>query len=116
MSGDKEHDEEDEFEVPEIHRDEDLDEEGVSQVAITQFVHYRLPFLLQVKQEMDDGKVLTDGELELMTRIVSRAHHANRFAYQHPELKELIARVIDLVHDIAGEALANAQEAPRDKT
>lgn len=100
--------EEEEFVVPEFHRNADLDEEGVSQVAIEQFVHYRLPFLLKVKEEMDAGKVLTDGELELMSRIVERAHNVNRFVYEHPELKDLVARIIDLVHDITGEALRNA--------
>jgi hypothetical protein len=53
---------------------------------------------------------LTDGELELMTRMVDRAHNINRFVYEHPELKTLVAEVIDLVHDITGQALANANK------
>lgn len=101
-------DEDEDFEVPDFHRNEDLDEDGVSQVVIENFVHYRLPFLLKVKQEMDDGRVLTDGELEIMTRIVGRAHDVNKFAYQHPQFQSLLAQIIDLVHDITSEALDNA--------
>ena len=98
---------EEEYEFPELHRDEELDHDGVEQVVIERFVHYRLPFLPQVKQEMDDGKVLTVGELELMTRMVERAHRINHLVYDHPELKVLVAKLIDLVHDITGEALQN---------
>jgi len=108
-------DEEEEFEVPEFHRDEELDEEGVSQVVVEQFVHRQLPFLLKVKQEMDTGRVLSDAELELMTRMVKRAEHINTLAYLHPELKVLVAKVIDLFHDITGEALRNATTVPEKK-
>lgn len=98
------------LEIPEIHRDDKLDGEGISQVSVTRFVKYLLPFLLQVKEEMDQGRLLTDGELELLTRMVERAHNINRFVYEHPELKTLVAEVIDLVHDITGQAVANADE------
>ena len=104
---DPKNEDEDEFEIPVFHRDAALDEEGVSLVVVEQFVHRGLPFLQHVKAEMDEGKVLSEGELELMTRTIERAHHINTFVYLHPELKELVARVIDLVHDITGEALRN---------
>jgi hypothetical protein len=98
------------LEIPELHRNDKLDGEGVSQVSVARFVKYLLPFLLRVKEEMDQGRLLTDGELELMTRMVDRAHNINRFVYEHPELKTLVAEVIDLVHDITGQALANANK------
>ncbi len=98
------------LEIPELHRNDKLDGEGVSQVSVARFVKYLLPFLLRVKEEMDQGSLLTDGELELMTRMVDRAHNINRFVYEHPELKTLVAEVIDLVHDITGQALANANK------
>ncbi len=109
MSKEEKETPEDIYDFPEMHRDIELDEEGVSQVSVTTFVKYRLPFLLRVKQEMDEGRELTDGELELMTRMVRRAHNINRFVYEHPELKTLVAEVIDLVHDITGQAITNAE-------
>lgn len=96
--------------IPELHRDDRLDGEGVSQVSVARFVKYLLPFLLRVKEEMEQGKVLTEGELELMSRMVNRAHNINHFVYEHPELKTLVAEVIDLVHDITGMAVANASK------
>lgn len=98
----------DDFHIPEFHRDHKLDGEGVSQVYVESFVHYQLPFLLRVKSEMDAGRQLSDGELELMARAIEHAHHINAFVFLHPELKTLVARVIDLLHDITGEALRNA--------
>ncbi|MEZ5502224.1 MAG: hypothetical protein R3E50_06045 [Halioglobus sp.] len=98
------------FKIPVFHRNGHLDEEGVSQVFVERFVHDQLPFLLKVKAEMDAGKVLTDGELELMTRTVELAHNINAFVYMHPQLKELVAKVIDILHDITGEALRNATD------
>lgn len=103
------------FDIPHIHRNGRTDEEGVSQAVVEQFVHHQLPFLLKVKVEMDAGKILSDAELELLTRAVERAHNINTFVYLHPELKELVARVIDLVHDITGGALRNATNNPQDQ-
>ena len=54
MSGDKF--ESDGFEIHEFHRDEILDEDGISQVVLERFLNHRLPFLLQVKEEMDEGR------------------------------------------------------------
>lgn len=103
-------DNEDEFEKPEFHRDHDLDEDGVSLVIIERFVKYRLPMLLQIKEEMEAGKKLTDGELEIMTRVVNRAHQINRFAHTYPENKELVAKVISLVGEITDKAQKNESD------
>ena len=100
-------DNEEEFEVPEFHRDHDLDETGLSQVVIERFIKYRLPMLLQIKQEMDEGRKLTLGELELMTRLVDRAHQINKFAHEYPEFKELIAKILNLIQEITEEAVDN---------
>lgn len=94
--------------IPEFHRNGKLDGDGVSQVYVERFVHHQLPFLLRVKTEMDAGRILSDGELELMTRAIEQVHDINAFVYMHPELKALVARLIDLLHDITAEALRNA--------
>ncbi|QFU76857.1 hypothetical protein EY643_15030 [Halioglobus maricola] len=108
MSRHPEHDPDEEHEFPKLHRDEELDHDGVEQVVIERFVHYRLHFLLKVKQEMDDGKTLTEGELELMIRMIPRAQRVSHLVYDHPELSVLAAKLIDLVHGITSEALENA--------
>ena len=110
MAKDDEDSAEEEYEFPELHRDEELDHDGVEQVVIERFVRYRLPFLLKVKDEMDQGKVLTEGELVLMSRMVTRAHRFNDLFYDHPELKATVAKIINLIHEIVGEAVHNATE------
>lgn len=101
--------EDEDFIPPEFHRNEDLDESGVSQVLIERFVKYRLRFLLKVQAEVNEGKTLDDGEIELLSRIVSRAHNINHVVHEFPEFEELVAKVINLVGEITDKALANAQ-------
>jgi hypothetical protein len=61
---------------------------------------------------VNEGKKLTSGELELMERVVQRAHQINHFAYLYPENKEVIAKVISLFEDITSKALANESTPP----
>lgn len=100
------------FEPHQFERDEDLDDTGVSQVIIERFVKYRLPMLMEIKAALADGRALTEGEIEMLSRVVARAGDFEHFVFEHPELKELVARVIDLVDDITDQAMENAERDP----
>ena len=102
-------DKEEEFEPHQFERDEDLDDTGVSQVIIERFVKYRLPMLTEMKAEVGRGELLSDGEIEVLSRIVTRAGNFEHFVYEYPELKELVAKVIDLVDEITDLAVENAE-------
>ncbi|RLQ23146.1 hypothetical protein DWB85_04035 [Seongchinamella sediminis] len=102
-------DEDEDFTPPEFHRNEDLDETGVSQVLAEQFVKYRLRFLLQLEAEVDSGHSLDEGEIEILSRIVKRAHNFNHLVHEFPEYEELVAKIINLVNQITDKALANAR-------
>ena len=104
-------DETEDFEVPEFHHNEDLDEEGVSQVIIERFVNHRLPLLIEIRNDMLDGRKLSVGELEIMDRVVKRAHSFRHFVYEHPDLKDLVGKVISLYDEIATLALKNEQNS-----
>jgi hypothetical protein len=99
----------DTFETHQFDRDEDLDQTGVSEVIVQQFMRYRLPQLNEMKDEVDEGKVLSDGEIELLTRMVRRANDFENFVYEHPELKTLTAKVFNLIDEITDKAVANAE-------
>ena len=101
--------EDDDFIPPEFHRNEDLDETGVSQVMIEGFVKYRMRYLLQMHAEVENGQSLGDGEIELLGRIIKRAHNFNHLIHEYPEYKELVAKVISLVDEITDKALVNEQ-------
>lgn len=109
MGEERSNPEEDEFEVPKFHRDEEQDDAGVSQVVIEQFVEDRLPALLEIKAQVDAGKALTGNELEVMTRIVEESEGFNHFVYEFPEYKVLVAKLIDLYEEISDKALENEQ-------
>ena len=103
-------DETEDFKVPQFHHNEDLDETGVSQVIIERFVNHRLPLLMEIRDDMLDGRRLSDGELEIMQRVVDRAHSFRHFVYEYPELKDLVGKVIALYDEITTLALSNEQK------
>jgi hypothetical protein len=53
------------------------------------------------------GKVLSDGELELLRRILQRANQFRKVVHEFPEYQDLVARIIDLFHEITELALRN---------
>lgn len=99
--------EEDEFEVPEFHIDPELDEEGRLQVIMERFIKYRLPAIIEMRDEVESGGTLSNGEIELLDRMISRAHNFNRFVHEYPEYEDLVAKLIDLYDEIAVRALDN---------
>ena len=87
--------------------DDDLQHDAVSQLIIERFVKYRLPALMRMKDEVHAGKVLSDGELELLRRILQRANQFRKVVHEFPEYQDLVARIIDLFHEITELALRN---------
>ena len=87
------------------------DHEGVSQVMIEQFVERRLPIILQMREEVEAGKTLSDGEIEILGRILDKADLIMKYAHMYPEFKPLIARVINTYEEITELALRNEQAA-----
>ncbi len=92
--------------------DAELEHEAVSQLLIEQFVNYRLPALMKMKEEVAEGKCLSDGELELLGRMLKQAHDFARLEHEFPEFQDVIARIIDLYHEITEGALRNEEQAP----
>jgi hypothetical protein len=87
----------------------DEEHEGVEQVMLQRFVETTLPVVMEIKANADAGKKLTEGELEIMERLIERAKAFGPITYEFPELQSLIAKIIDLYDQIAEEALDNEQ-------
>ncbi len=87
----------------------DEEHEGVEQVMLQRFVETTLPVVMEIKANADAGKKLTEGELEIMERLIERAKSFGPITYEFPELQSLIAKIIDLYDQIAEEALDNEQ-------
>ncbi len=88
----------------------DEEHEGVEQVMLQRFVETTLPVVMEIKANADAGKKLTEGELEIMERLIERAKAFGPITYEFPELQSLIAKIIDLYDQIAEEALDNEQK------
>ena len=86
---------------------EEEEHEGISQALIEQFVHHRLPMIVQMRDEVEAGKKLSDGEIEWLGRMLERAHNFRKVAYEFPEYQHLIAQVIDTYEEITELALKN---------
>lgn len=88
-------------------RQDDTDEVGVAEALIEQWTQHDLPLLLQIKDEMDAGRELTEGELELLGPLMQRAQDMSTLAHLDDSSKELVAKIIDLIQDITTMALEN---------
>ena len=90
--------------------------DGVSQVMIERFVKYRLPVILQMLEEVDAGKKLSDGEIEVLTRALANADMIMKYAHLYPEFQHLFAQVINAYERITELALENEQLSPDGRT
>jgi len=82
-------------------------DEGVAEAVIAQWTNHDLPLLLQIKEEMDAGRELTEGEMELLGPLLERARDMTRRAHLDDKSKELAAKIIDLIQDITDRAVKN---------
>ncbi len=96
-----------ETEVHQFRRDANLDKDGIAQVTLQEYVKHQLPWLLQIKEEMDAGRRMTNGELELMDAILKDAEQASKLVHANPEYEEVVAKVLALLGDITTRGLQN---------
>jgi hypothetical protein len=83
------------------------EDEGVSEALLNRFIKYRLPQATVLKEHVAAGNTLSDGELELLRRMLVDAQRFGKFANQYPKYQELLAGAIDLYHEIVEKALEN---------
>ncbi|MDZ7782142.1 MAG: hypothetical protein U5K56_04060 [Halioglobus sp.] len=91
--------------------DREQTEAGVVEAVIAQWTNHDLPLLLQIKDEMDAGRELTEGEMELLGPLLERAQDMNRLAHLDDKSKELVAKIIDLIQEITDQAVTNENKS-----
>jgi hypothetical protein len=85
-------------------------DEGVSEVLLDRFIKYRLPQATAMREHVAAGNTLSDGELELLRRMLVDARRFGKFVHQYPKYQDLIAGAIDLYHEIMEKALENEEK------
>ena len=80
---------------------------GVLLVVAEEFRKHRLPRLLGLKGEVENGKTLDNADIEFLDRIVDDASQTMPLTVDNPELHEFCAHVVHLYKEVTEKALVN---------
>lgn len=80
---------------------------AVIYALIERFEKQRLPRLLDIKNRVDRGGVLTESDIRFMLEIADDAQRSKRLIDRHPEWHRFCAEVIHLFEEVAEKALEN---------
>jgi len=80
---------------------------GIIQVLIAEFEKHRLPRLLKLKDKVDNGQAISDGDLQFLDQVISDANRTMHMTLNHPELHEFCMYVVHLYKEITVKALDN---------
>ncbi len=91
-----------------VDRDQEEDEEGTI-AAQLEGARRGIPNLLAVKERIDGGDTLSDLEIADLEDIFERARHMIHVYDEHPEVQDLVAKVISLYLHITTRAVENEE-------
>ncbi|MEE4191708.1 MAG: hypothetical protein V2I66_09010 [Halieaceae bacterium] len=96
-----------------VDRDQEEDEEGAI-AAQLENARRGIPNLLATMERMEEGDTLSDVEIANLEEIFERARHMIHVYDEHPEVQDLVAKVISLYLQITTKAVENqaALQAP----
>jgi hypothetical protein len=80
---------------------------GTIQVLLERLNAERLPRALELEDKVDRGERLEEHDLEYLKRVFDDASDAQHLAARHPELQELVGRLISLYGEITRKGLEN---------
>ena len=86
-------------------------DEGVAYVLLERFEKFRLPRVLDVKERVDNGELLSDADIAFLERVMADAEEVRRLVDRNPEYEKLYARAVSLYQDITKKALENEQKS-----
>jgi len=86
---------------------EPSDEDGVILALIDRFEKQRLPRLKALKEQVDSGELLSEGDVEFLETIMHDAQQSKHLIDRHPEWHSFCSYVIHLYETITEKALDN---------
>lgn len=89
----------------------ETDNDGISQAFIEDFVKHQLPLIIRTRDEVEAGKRLSDGEIDVLAEQLARARNFSEVAFVAPEYQPLIAQAIATYEEITELALRNEKAA-----
>ena len=84
---------------------------GTIYALIERFEKQRLPRLLELKNRVDKGGVLSEPDIQFMDQVMLDAQRSKRLIDRHPEWQEFCAEVIHFYEEIAEKALENEMKS-----
>lgn len=90
---------------------EPSDEDGVILALIDRFEKQRLPRLKALKEQVDSGELLSEGDVEFLETIMHDAQQSKHLIDRHPEWHSFCSYVIHLYETITEKALDNEKSS-----
>ncbi|MEA3277517.1 MAG: hypothetical protein U9Q81_19985 [Pseudomonadota bacterium] len=84
--------------------------DGVAHVLIERFEKHRLPRILSIKENVDEGATLSDLDIAFLEEVFRDAQQNKHLADAVPECQSLFARMVHLYNEITDKALKNEEQ------
>lgn len=89
---------------------EPTEDDGTIVALLERFRTQRLPRALDIKEKVDQGQRLDDGDIAFLEMVLADAKRVTPLLDSHPDFRDLAARTMHLYNEITKQALKNEEQ------